>query len=78
MITKEDALKLHHGQTLYCKYDRNADGTPWRWRVNGKVKTWKTRPAHFEVPIKRGLYSYGYLTHNTDHLCLTEEEAMAG
>ena len=31
------------------------------WRVNGRVKTWKTRPDDFEVPLKHGLYDYTYL-----------------
>jgi hypothetical protein len=41
---------------------------PINWRVNGKCKTWKTRPEEFKLPIKHGLYSYGYLTHENAHL----------
>ena len=78
MITKEQALELYHGQVLYHVSNRNADGTPQRWRVNGKVKTWKTRPDHFRVPLKYGLYGYDYLDHTDNHLlCLTEEEALS-
>lgn len=74
MITKKQALKFTLGQVLYHKTNKNADGSPERWRVNGKVKTWKTRPSHFQVPIKYGLWSYDYLTHeNSDNLCLTED-----
>jgi hypothetical protein len=35
-----------------------------RWRRNGATKTWKTRPGEFRVPVKHGMYSYGYLTHH--------------
>ena len=32
-------------------------------RRNGQVKTWKTRPDDFSLPVKRGLYDHGYITH---------------
>jgi hypothetical protein len=32
------------------------------WRVNGKVKTWKRQPERFQIPVKYGLYVYGYIT----------------
>lgn len=49
------------------------------WRANGKCQTWKTRPEEFKLPIKFGLYSYGYLTNNNAHLFyLTKEEAING
>lgn len=41
----------------------NADGSPQRWRVNGKIRTWKTRPNEFRVPVKRGLWEFGYIDH---------------
>jgi len=78
-ITLEQAKALEHGQQLFHIRHRNADGTPQRWRVNGKVKTWKTRPDEVQVPIKHGLWSYDYLTHrDLDLVCLTEEEALKG
>ena len=78
MIAKEDVLKLELGQTLYHISNRNADGSPQRWRVNGKVKLWKTRPDDYRVPLKYGLKTGDYLTPETTHLlCLTEEEALA-
>jgi len=33
-------------------------------RRNGAVKTWKTRPNDFRLPVKRGLWDYGYITHD--------------
>lgn len=34
-----------------------------RWRANGKVKTWKTRPEEFRLPIKYGMRDYSEITH---------------
>jgi hypothetical protein len=77
MITLEQAKRLTYKDTLYHVHNRNADGTPQRWRVNGKVKTWKRSPERVQVPIKHGMYSYDYLTeHDLDLVCLTETEAL--
>lgn len=54
-----------------------ADGT--YWRKNGGVKTWKRRPrictancahtdGHARVPVKYGIYSYGYVDHDNIHM----------
>ena len=63
-ITLAQAKALQYRDILYHVSNRNADGSAQRWRVNGKVKTWKTRPNEVRVPLKHGLYSYDYLTHN--------------
>lgn len=77
MIKLEDAKKLYIGQVIYHVHNRNADGSPQRWKVNGQVKTWKRSPDRIRVPLKHGLYSYDYLTEDDLHLaCLTEEEAL--
>jgi len=79
MLTVNQAKELRHGTTLYHVTNRNADGTPQRWRVNGKVKTWKRSPDRIEIPIKHGLYAFDHLTERElDLVCLTEEEAMKG
>lgn len=76
MITLEQAKKLNYRDVLYHTINRNADGTPQRWRVNGAVKTWKRSPERVQVPLKHGLYDYDYLTEDELHLvCLDEEEA---
>ena len=76
MITKEQAMGLPIGEVLFFDQAFNTDGTPQRWRVNGKCHTWKTRPDEFKVPLKHGLRSYGYLNNQTArNLHLTEEEA---
>lgn len=61
MITKEIALTLRHGQILHHKTLKNADKMPMRVRVTGKVKTWKTRPDHFRIPVKYGLKTCWYV-----------------
>lgn len=55
MITKSIALTLKRGDILHHKTRLNRDGTPQRCRVNGKAKTWKTRPNDFTLPVKHGL-----------------------
>ena len=78
MLTLDQAKRLTFGTVLYHARNRNADGSPQRWRVNGKVKTWKRSPGGVQVPIKHGLWTYDYLTEATLHLlCLSEEEALA-
>lgn len=67
-LTMDQARKLHIGQILYHQLHRNADGTPQRWRVNGKVRTWKRDPSRIQVPIKYGLRGYDYIREYTLHL----------
>ena len=70
------AKSLQPGQIIYHASNKNADGSPQRWRVNGQPKTWKRDPNRIQVPLKHGLYAYGYLTNDyLDHLCLREEDA---
>jgi len=35
---------------------------PIRWRRNGMTKLWKTWPHKFRIPVKFGLWRYGYIT----------------
>ena len=37
-MTFDEAKNLTYGQILYHTHHRNADGTPQRWRVNGRVR----------------------------------------
>jgi len=72
-ITLEQAKQLAHGTTIYHATNKNADGSPQRWRVNGKAALWKTAPELVRVPIKHGLHRYGYLTEdNLNQFTLTE------
>ena len=58
------AKNLKHGDIVHHKELKNADGTPARGRVNGKVKTWKRDTSRVSVPMKHGLYNYFYITED--------------
>jgi len=60
-MTRNDAINATYRQELYHRWLKNADGTPMRCRVNGKCKTWKTRPDDFSLPVKRGLRECFYI-----------------
>lgn len=57
-ITLEQAKTLRYGDIL------THDKTGKRWRVNGKVKTWKRDISRVQIPVKHGLYSYDYVTQD--------------
>jgi len=57
MITFDQAKTLRPGQTFLDENNK-------KWRVNGKVKLWKTQPNRISIPVKRGLYEYGYITES--------------
>jgi hypothetical protein len=40
--------------TLYDRFNRNSDGTPMRWCVNGQLKRWKRNPNHIRLPLAHG------------------------
>jgi len=64
LVSLAEAKRLRYNQVLYHRRWRNADGSAQRWVVKGKPKTWKTRPKEVRVPIKRGMFEYGYLTQD--------------
>lgn len=64
MITLKQAKNLEYGDIIHHTANKNADGTPQRWRVNGRVKLWKRSPNRVQIPIKHGLYDFDYLTEN--------------
>jgi len=77
-LTREDAVNAKYRQELYHNRLRNSDGTPLRCRVNGKCKTWVTRPEEFRLPVKYGLRECFYIEPlNADEWLMTEEEAKA-
>ena len=63
-ITIDQAKNLMVGEIIYhlSPIRKNADGSMQRWKVNGQVKTWKRNLNRIQVPLKHGLYTYGYLT----------------
>lgn len=54
-------MGLKHGQVLEHVTLKNRDNTPLRCRVNGKVKTWVTKPNDWRLPVKFGLKTYFYI-----------------
>ena len=73
MITLAQAKTLKYGDILYHRTNRNADGSAQRWKVNGRPKTWVTRPNQVRVPLKHGLYTYDYLTESDLELVSLDE-----
>lgn len=71
-MTLDQVKALTFRQTVYHKTLRNADGTPLRARVNGKVKTWKRDPDRVCVPMKHGLKECFYI--GTDYGCSPIDE----
>lgn len=61
-LCRENVEELSPRKILHHISAKNADGTPLRGRVNGKVILWKTRPLEFKVPMKYGLKTYFYIT----------------
>lgn|SRR5574343_857162 len=69
MITKEQALSLHYGQTVHytgkhpCTITIGPRGgysqSITECRVSGKCQTWKRDPKRFRIPVKYGLYENG-------------------
>jgi hypothetical protein len=75
-MTLTEAKSLTPGQTIICRAGgmHVSRGSETRWRVTGKVRTWKTQPERVLVPLKHGLYTYGYL-HEGNLDLFTKEEA---
>jgi hypothetical protein len=77
-ILPVDVYAVTRGQTLFCSAYNNADGTPMRARVNGKLRTWKRQPDYYELPMKHGLRNCFYISpDNVRYWYVTEEGAIA-
>lgn len=79
-VTKDIATRLTNnppwggiGTTLYHITARNADGTAVMVRVNGALKTWKTRPDDFRLPTKYGLRDGVQITPRNQHEWMTHD-----
>lgn len=57
-ITFEQAKALTYGDIVYHRFWKNRDGSPQRFKVNGKPHTWIRQPDRIRVPLKRALYEY--------------------
>lgn len=63
-VIKEQATVCRNFEHVKLK---NRDGTPVRCRVNGRCKTWKTRPGDFRLPTCYGLRGYFAITPSNAH-----------
>ncbi len=50
------------GRQFWNRHATGSHGLPIRCRSNGKLKTWKTRPTDFRLPVKYGFKDCFYLT----------------
>ena len=57
-----EVLQSRRPSEFWHRTQRNADGSPLRCRVNGKLKTWKTRPNAYRLPVKHGIKQFFYIT----------------
>lgn len=60
-LNLEIAKSLRHGDVIHFDRPGNRNGCE-RWRVSGKVQTWKRDPSRIRVPLKHGLRHYGAIT----------------
>lgn len=48
-----------------------------RARTNGRLQTWKTRPADFRLPVVRGMRDYGSITPDNAQFWHAEADCPA-
>jgi hypothetical protein len=60
-MTIHDAVHAQVGDIMLHTKHTNADGSPVRFKVTGKVKLWKRTPEKFRLPVKHGIYVHGYI-----------------
>jgi hypothetical protein len=72
-LTLDEAKRLRVGQALYHRYNRNADGTAQKWRVNAKVRTWERDPSKVKISVKSGTYLYDTITENELNMVSLEQ-----
>lgn len=61
-LTPQTALTAQH---FWHRTAKLRDGlNPVQFRRNGATKTWKTRPGEFKIPVKHGMYTFGYITQD--------------
>lgn len=64
MIDIDNGYEFHYGNGVKCV----------RWRRNGKTKHWKRTPTRFRIPVKHGLWGYGYITDENIGMFHSAEE----
>lgn len=75
-LDRQTAGSLEYGDILYHLWYVNSDGSPQRYKVNGRPQIWKTRPEEIRIPAKRGLWQYVQIWHyDLDQFSLSESFA---
>lgn len=81
-ITKAQALMANEFHAGTCTREIGPRGGVKTkievWRRNGATKTWVTRPDEFRVPVKHGMYAYGYIEHDTPNVHTAEDCPLRG
>ena len=66
-VSKEHAMGgLSRAYHKEVRYSPRSGAGAYECRVNGKCKTWVTRPNEFQLPIKIGYKGTGYITHDNN------------
>jgi len=63
-LTLDEAKRLRVGQALFHRFNKNADGTAQKWRVNAKVRVWERDSSKIKISVKSGTYLYDTITEN--------------
>lgn len=63
-LTLDEAKRLRVGQALFHRFNKNADGTAQKWRVNAKVRVWERDPSKIKISVKSGTHLYDTITEN--------------
>jgi len=68
MITLDQIKEFSYRYIIHDSQCKN-------WRINGKTQWWKKDPYRVLVPLKFGLYNYGYLSSSNlkDFHIISEE-----
>lgn len=64
-LTIEQAKNLKKGQMIQSTLFTGRNGKPELWKVTS-VKTWKRDPNRIRIGLKRGLYQYGCINHESE------------
>lgn len=71
-ITSVDEMEKYCNERTHILY-RNYQGRVIKLKINGRVRRWKRDRSRILVPVKYGMYEYGYL-YASDMANIMKEE----
>lgn len=88
MVTREQVLAAPYHQIYHAEFNGNHCSCLVgprgaihlhfvAVRCNGSVRTWKTRPEEFRLPIKHGMRGYAYIDQDNASHFHREEDCRA-